>query len=458
MEGYIDIWDYALLPFYLVIIYFIARFIKDKNINNHSEFKFYIPGLFASIFGSIFFCFIYNYYYGGGDTTGYYISAKALNNLMYKDFGSYFSILIGHLTPENYSAFDSNTGYPWYYGDAQSFTVVRFTSVFLIFGLKKFLLTSIIVASITYWGLWKLFRIFISVFKNINQKYIAIAVLFMPSTVFWGSGILKDSFTLSATAWIVYSFFNIIIYKKKIIINIILIVISVYVLISIKPYIFFALFAGLIIVLTYWQIKNIKNAVLRIIILPVVLLLVLTFGSYIVLTVSQSIGGSYSSIDKIVEKAYVTQDDLKKEYYGGNSFDIGSFDPTVQGILSKFFPAVLAGIYRPFLWESFHSPVTILSGLETLFILLFSIKIGLKFFKVWIKESFKYSIKIILNNPVILFSIIFSISFAFIIGLTTANFGALVRYRIPLMPFFVIVLFVLNNYYNTELKKINEKF
>jgi len=452
LTNYIDIWDYILLPFYLVIIYFIARFIKDKNINEHPEFKYYIKGLFASVFGSIFFCLIYNYYYGGGDTIGYYISAKALNNLMYKDFHSYLSILTGHLTPENYSAFDSNTGYPWYYSDPQSFTVVRFTSVFLILGLRKFILSSIIVSVITYWGLWKLFRVFNKIFNNIKQKHIAIAILFMPSVIFWGSGILKDSFTLSATAWIVYSFFNIIIYKKKILFNLILIIISVYVLISIKPYIFFALFAGLIIVFTYWQIKNIKNTILRIIILPIVLIIVMSFGSYIVLTLSQTIGGAYSSIDKVIEKAYITQDDLKKEYYGGNSFDIGYFDPTVNGVLSKTFPAVIAGIYRPFLWESFHSPVTLLSGFETLFILLLSLQIFIKFLTVWILKSFKYSIKIILDNPVVLFSIIFSVSFAFIIGLTTANFGALVRYRIPLIPFFITALFVLKDYYNKELK------
>ncbi|RLD47225.1 MAG: hypothetical protein DRI94_14125, partial [Bacteroidetes bacterium] len=142
MNNYIDIWDFILLPFYLVIIYFIARFIKDKNIREHPEYKYYITGLFASIFGSIFFCLIYNYYYQGGDTIGYYISAKALNNLMHKDFGAFFSIFTGHLTQENYSVFDATTGYPWYYRDAQSFTTVRFASVFLIFGLKKILLTS----------------------------------------------------------------------------------------------------------------------------------------------------------------------------------------------------------------------------------------------------------------------------------------------------------------------------
>lgn len=454
MKSYIDIWDFVLLPFYLVIIYIIARYIKDKNINEHPEFKYFIYGLFASIFGSIFFCLIYNYYYGGGgDTIGYYISSKALNNLMYKNFGVYLSILSGHLTPENHSYFDSNTGYPWYWNDSQSFTTVRITSIFIIFGLKKFILTSVLIASVTYWGLWKLYRIFVNYFKDVNKLNIAIAVLFMPSTIFWGSGILKDSFTLAAAAWLVYSFFRIIIYKKNIIANVILIFFSIYILISIKPYIFFAIFAGLIIVLTYYILKNVRNSLIRIIILPIVFTIVMSLGGYILLTVSQTVGGAYSSIDNVVEKAYITQDDLKKDYYGGNSFDIGKFDPTLQGIMSKFVPAVVAGIYRPFLWESFSSPVTLLSGLETFFILIFSVIVFFKFLKVWIRKSLIFSIKIVLNNPLVFFSIIFSVTFAFIIGLTTANFGALVRYRIPLIPFYTTALFLLNSYFNKELEQ-----
>ena len=52
-----------------------------------------------------------------------------------------------------------------------------------------------------------------------------------------------------------------------------------------------------------------------------------------------------------------------------------------------------------------------------------------------------------------LFSIIFTLTFAFIVGLTTANFGALVRYKIPLLIFFVpfLIFSILN------IKKITKK-
>ncbi len=44
----------------------------------------------------------------------------------------------------------------------------------------------------------------------------------------------------------------------------------------------------------------------------------------------------------------------------------------------------------------------------------------------------------------------FAIVLSFFIGLTTANFGALVRYRIPLLPFFVFMLLYV---YETKRKR-----
>jgi hypothetical protein len=43
----------------------------------------------------------------------------------------------------------------------------------------------------------------------------------------------------------------------------------------------------------------------------------------------------------------------------------------------------------------------------------------------------------------LIFAFSFTIIFAFGVGLATANFGALVRYKIPMLPFFVGGLFVL---------------
>jgi hypothetical protein len=41
--------------------------------------------------------------------------------------------------------------------------------------------------------------------------------------------------------------------------------------------------------------------------------------------------------------------------------------------------------------------------------------------------------------------LVFSIIFAFSVGFTSYNFGTLVRYKIPLMPFYYIALFILSD-------------
>ena len=46
----------------------------------------------------------------------------------------------------------------------------------------------------------------------------------------------------------------------------------------------------------------------------------------------------------------------------------------------------------------------------------------------------------VITNPLLLFCILFSLTFAFAVGVSTFNFGTLVRYKIPMIPFYIIAL------------------
>jgi hypothetical protein len=151
------------------------------------------------------------------------------------------------------------------------------------------------------------------------------------------------------------------------------------------------------------------------------------------------------SIDRALETAAETNYDLKQDYYGGSSFDIGDFDGTVQGMFKLFFPAVNAGLFRPYIWEG-RSVVLLLAGLENFFLLAFTLYI---LYRTKIIGAFK----IISQNSLILFCVIFSILFAFMIGLTTSNFGALVRFKIPLLPFLVSSLFMIDYLWEKQRRK-----
>ena len=76
------------------------------------------------------------------------------------------------------------------------------------------------------------------------------------------------------------------------------------------------------------------------------------------------------------------------------------------------------------------------SALENTLLLLLSLGVLLR------NNPFKL-INRIISEPFLVFCLMFSVFFAFGIGLATPNYGALVRFKIPLIPFFTILLLIL---------------
>lgn len=448
----IDLFDFILAPLYIIVILFIALNYQKKKELENPLYRFFVSGLLTKIFGGISFLLIYIYYYGSdSDTTMYYNTSVNLINMAGTNISVFFSVIFGNNSIENYSYFNKETGFPYFYFDENSLAVSRLTVPFVVLGARSFMATTVLISTITYFGIWRLFLLFAEQNKEI-VKQMAFAILFIPSVFFWGSGILKDSYTLSAACWLLVSVYYIVIKKKKILFNIFIFIISFYILIAIKPYIFFAAFGGIIIMIVHYFIRDVQNKVLKYTVLPILIFLFVFGGIYIMLNVGNSIGGWYSSVDKIVEKAYITQQDLKQEYYGGNRFDIGSFDPTIGGILSKAQPAITAGLFRPFVWES-RNPVMLLSGLENFIYLFLFFYVLLLSFMALFNLGFNYMLKTAFDNSLVVFSLVFSLMFAFMVGLTTANFGALVRYKIPLIPFFLSTLFIIISRFNKQRAK-----
>lgn len=433
----ITLLDYAVLPIYLLLIYAIAK--RNIRGRTESEYKYYMPALFVKIFGGISVAMVYHYYYGGGDTINYFHSSVATLNLAGKSFSSFLSILGGNLSPQNTCYYSQDTGYSLYLRDAQAFTVVRLSVIFVFLGAKLYLPASALVSWFTFSGLWKLFKVFNAEFPQL-QKQLALAILFVPSVVFWGSGILKDSYCLTALAWVVYAAYNLFNTTSIQLKYYFIFAVFSYILIAIKPYIFLSISAGLFVEICFEWISKIRSTFIRVISFPFVFLVIIGLAAIFSSRLTSAIGGHYASMDVMLERAAVVQEDLTRDYYGSNSFDIGAFEPTLGGISKKIPAAITAGIFRPFIWES-HSLFMVMSGLENFILLVLSIyvfgRVGPYFFLQ----------KMIAKPHILVFSVTFSLIFAFAVGLTTANFGALVRYKIPLIPFYLSTLVIINYLY-----------
>ncbi len=432
---YPDLKDLIIIVFYFFLIFLFAFHIKNKKITEEPAYKFFVWGLFAKIFGAIALGLIYTLYYKeGGDTTGYYRSSEALVNLLYYDPLAYFKILLGDQSHEAYSAFFGKTGYPAFWGKSTSFAVVRVASITTFLGFKNYFTSTILFATFFYIGYWKLFLLCSRLYPKFINAF-AFSILFFPSVVFWGSGVSKDAIALSMTGLFVYSVFMVFIAKKNRLKNSLFLIISIYLVLSVKAYIFVAIVPGVFLFLAWNRLKRISNSVFRVIAAPLLvgIFLLLGFG---VLSIFRGALGEYGDIDGIISKAILTYEDHSRAVqYGENYYSLGTFDGTRWNFFSKAPQAILAGVFRPFLWES-RNPVMFIAGLEnTAFILMVLVII-------WRIGLIKM-IKISFEEPLVIFSLSFAIIFGFAVGIATANFGALVRLKIPLIPFLGIGLFIL---------------
>lgn len=421
----VEFWEFLLLPVYLGIVIGLGYILSPRP-----DKKLFTLALSARLGGAIFFASIYLFYYGGGDTIAYYKTAVPFVNMLGEDFATGVRLIFEAYSKENILTFTSSTGYPlrYIYTDSQTFTVSRILIPFLILSFKSYLLATVLLSGVTFIGSWKLYQLFLEILDN---KRIAImAALLIPSVLFWGSGISKDTITYTSAAYFVYGFYHSVIKRNTTPIRVVFSLTALFLIISIKPYIFLVLVPAILLWVLNAPVSRIQNKFFRRITLPLVGIL---SGATFILIFNQfgDLLGDYAA-DQILEKALVTQDDLKQDYYGGNSFDIGEVDPTFVGVLSKVPIATFYGLFGPTLLQV-KNVVMLFSAAENTILLFLTLRL---FFRVNVSRLIRQTV----DHPIFLFCLVFTLAFAFSIGFTTPNFGALVRFKIPLMPFFVFFL------------------
>ena len=226
------------------------------------------------------------------------------------------------------------------------------------------------------------------------------------------------------------------------IVSIIFLLIGILILLEVKKYILISFLPACIVWVFYTYATNIKNKIWKILILPACLLIGFLISVFAInaLTIDDPIYG----LDDFGRRAKISADYL---YYvsqkqGGSSYYLGELDGSLESALNLAPSAVIVALYRPFIWEV-KNPAMLLSALESLVFLILTLYVLLK-------VGFFASFYIILKSPFVQFCLVFSIIFAFAIGVTTFNFGSLVRYKIPLIPFYLMAILVIFHQYRLK--------
>jgi hypothetical protein len=447
MTDFLTFVDLIVPPIFFIIFYFTAQSIKFRHIETNSSYRYYYSGLLVKLIASILICLVYVFYYQGGDTTSYFRDCVSISKAFIKHPFQMIRLSVSGVDAQVWYAFDFDTWWPMYSYDVHAFWVDRLVWPLCFVSFHSFIGTTMLLSFICYQAIWRLYQTLVYEFPNL-QRQMAIAMFFIPSVVFWGSGILKDSITFAAVALFISSMHKVIKLKKQILRNVLFMIFASFLLLKIKPYIFFALLPGVSVWIAGYYLSQIENKLLKASIAPM-FIVVSALAGYLVLGAIGDSLGDYR-VENVLSKAVTTQQDLKQDYYGGSSFDIGDFDPTISGILKKAPLAINAALFRPYLWEGYN-PGMLASGIENFVILLLTIYLLLR---IKVINLFR----LMFRHHFLFLSVTFSLFFAFSVGLTTSNFGSLVRYKIPAMPLYIASLFIIYASYEELKEEDKEKF
>ncbi len=437
---YVGFIDLMLVPLYGLLIYAAMVFIKKRNPANHLMQRYLIKGIVFKLICALFYALLMYFYYGYGDTMSYFREATEVRHYISQGEAN-LGILFKDLDYAR-SKLDIIGG------SEPGWMLEKITLIISYLSFGRYLVITMIFAMLAYSGMFKMLETFSDIMPRWH-KSIALIVLFFPSVAVYGSGILKDTLCISALGWLIY-YTHAIFVKKIFRLRYLFILLFCCTLLAvIKVYILAAFIIPFLFYIFLNMLKKIQNTFLRRLLQP----FILGFMVLVYVIFSQGIDktlGNYAATE-LFETVNEQQAAYKsQEEESGSFFEIGPMEQTLGGFVKKIPEGITATLFRPFIWES-KKLIMLFSALESLFMLLFTLY-------VIIKTGFINFFASIFSDPFIFLCIMYSLLFAALVGVSTLNFGTLVRYRIPIIPFYLTgLLYILYKHEITNPKKLHER-
>lgn len=393
-----------------------------------------MPALTAKLLGGLAYCFIYQFYYGGaGDTFSYFLYGTMLSDWCWLDWEYAWTLFNLSSTEFSLNTFEV-TEQMTYFNSDSTWLIVRLTGVLNLFSFNNFYVTALFFSFLSFTGLWVLYRVFIDLYPRLEWSMF-LAIFLVPSTLFWGSGIMKDTITIGGIGWMTYGFYYGFINYKRIVSSLLVFVIATYITYTVKFYIAIAALP----MFFYWYALDNRKKITD---WRFSFLLFILFACFMA-SVYWFLGNTIYHYIEVGAMAFAHKA-LGFQWWhaylgetGGSAsvYTLGEVEYSVMGVLSKFLPSINVTLFRPYLFEV-KNAIMLVTSLESTLFLLFTLWVLLR---VGILRTFSF----LLKNHVLTSFLIFVALFAFITGFTSYNFGALARYKIPCLPFYVAILFIL---------------
>jgi len=403
--------------------------------------RFYKRAFNFKVICVIFFTLLTEFYFKGGDTILYFQAAKDLKAALDDNFENIWAIIQrDRLTPTSplfnyfyFDGFDQDITYGYMVSPPNFFPPKLALIPLYLFG-GSYIAINMCFGFFAFLGGIQLFRFF-STYYPVYKRELAIGCLFLPSVVYWSSGLLKDPVTFGAVGFVLFGFYNL--FKgQKLFGAILSVIIAGFFLYIMKVYILLVLILAIVV----WKFtevsKKIENSTLRSSFTFMAFLVAGGVGFLLMQYFTGMEAAQEYQLDNLqgnIEHQQELYFQINQQLQGKDShFTINTGNP-----ISMVFGGLTATFFRPFLWE-INTPIALLSSIESnmfLFLTLFF------FFRKGVTTFFRTCF----SESIILACFVFAFIFAIAVGVSTPNFGALSRYKIPCMPFYFVLMILVYN-------------
>lgn len=428
--------DYLLALVYLFVFGIIIHYLFGKS--HPTIRKIAYLALLVKTVAVIINCLLINNYWKTGDSLSYFSEAETFSNLIKRDVSNVKYLILPLDYYQNQIGFDNVLKSTISGASSESnFMVSRFTTIFYFLGAGRFLIINLFFAFLALIGQVKIIELFSKYYPGINKIVLSIGIIFTPSLLFYASPLYKETLCISMLGLILYSLDKIITAHKDKIRYAILLAFCCGVIVITKNYLLYSLLlAAVLTVLLLFIIWFCKKSIINKLIF---------IGCFVLLVVviADNTERFDGIIYPIVENLNHFQDLYVDPDNESSTFKLGEIDLSFAGLLQRMPVAIYTTLFRPHLWE-ISKPILIINSVES--VLLFLLFLYILIFRI-------VALAKMLSSGLSLYLFVYSMLVFCIVGLTTFNFGTLVRYKNPGLIFFNIFL-ILCFYHHSRQKKV----
>jgi hypothetical protein len=407
------------LPYLLFLLFLIKKlsFFRNSGFQNYSLWFAFLVKVGCGLLVYV----IYAFYYGNrleSDTFKYFDDSFYLYEALFTKPLDFFKMLFGIQCEGDY--FDTNyydKMNNWYrvyenslYNDNR--LIIRVNAVLRIFSFGNYHVHSIILNFIAFIGSIGLARFFMHFVQSKWKVYIA--VFLVPSVVFWSSGILKESLLIFAMGMFCFYIFRLAIERKGNYLLYLFLPFSLLVLL--KFYVFVAFFPAIL----GWYFS--QTTKLKWLAYPLV------FGVLTIIAVILGMSNpAYDFIAILVRKQHDFIN-MSIAFAVNSAIHMDFLEENLFSLLAAVPMGIVNSLTRP--WPNEIKNFLFVPAVVENILLSFAIIFALFQKKKSTISSFNF----------IVFCFLFTFLLYAIIGISTPILGALVRYKIPAMPFLTIAV------------------